>query len=318
MKTFIRVLIGICLGTPTLVKAQSFPGPVGDASTTAVFKDDPRVDYWLEDSVQINRGYVDISNTSQGFVTYGDVEFALGESDPNVISLGDGGSAIYVLSNPISDHEGYDFAVFENAFDDFFLELAFVEVSTDGVNYVRFPNQSNTDTDTQTGTFAATYTEYVHNLAGKYRAQYGTPFDLSELEDSLDVDISNINYIRIIDVVGSVQAAYASYDSYGNIINDPWPTPFNSSGFDLDAVAVLKHVELNVSELTNNINYVDNRLTVNGDYKGLNLQIYNTQGKLIKSQNIQQNVDLNVLPKGLYILKLTDGNQMFNMKISVD
>ena len=25
----------------------------------------------------------------------------------------------------------------------------------------------------------------------------------------------------------------------GNIINDPWPTPFNTCGFDLDAVGVM-------------------------------------------------------------------------------
>ncbi len=40
-------------------------------------------------------------------------------------------------------------------------------------------------------------------------------------------------------MVGSVDILYATRDSEGNIINDPWPTPFATGGFDLDAVAIL-------------------------------------------------------------------------------
>jgi hypothetical protein len=32
---------------------------------------------------------------------------------------------------------------------------------------------------------------------------------------------------------------YASCDSQGHQINDPWPTPFPTGGFDLDAVGVI-------------------------------------------------------------------------------
>jgi hypothetical protein len=39
--------------------------------------------------------------------------------------------------------------------------------------------------------------------------------------------------------VGTLLPSHARRDSLGNVINDPWPTPFESSGFDLDAVAVL-------------------------------------------------------------------------------
>lgn len=316
MKQHFFIFISLALGFNSF--AQSFPGPVGDSTTTAVFKDDPRVDYWLEDSVQITRGYIDISDPSLGNVTYGDNEYALGESDPNVVSLGDGGSAIYVLTNPIFDQEGYDFAIFENAFDNYFLELAFVEVSTDGITYVRFPNQSNVDTDTQTGSFGATYTKDIHNLAGKYRAQYGTPFDLSELSDSLDIDISNINYIKIIDVVGSIQASYASYDSYGNMINDPWPTPFNSSGFDLDGVAILKPMELDLEGFGRSFVYFDNQLLSKGYTEMLNLDIYNLQGKKVWTQNFQGAVDLNGLPKGMYVVKISNTMQVYNLKIIIE
>jgi len=315
MKKILYILIGIYFSVQTY--GQNFPGPVGDVSTTAVFKDDQRVDYWLEDSVVIQRGYVDISDPSLGYVTYGDVEFALGESDPNVISLGDGGTATYVLSNSISDQEGFDFAVFENAFDDYFLELAFVEVSTDGINYVRFVNQSNTDTDSQTGAFGATYTENVNNLAGKYKAQYGTPFDLSELEDSLDIDISNINFIRIIDVVGSVNSQHASLDSYGNIINDPWPTPFNSSGFDLDGLAILKPVELSINEVDNSITYNNNVLSIKESSLVSKIQVYDLTGKLVFVKDVKNNLDLDILSRGIYVLKVNNSISSFNMKINV-
>jgi hypothetical protein len=48
---------------------------------------------------------------------------------------------------------GYDFAIFENGFPfgsgSFYLELAFVEVSSDGKHFVRFNAISNTDTTQQ-------------------------------------------------------------------------------------------------------------------------------------------------------------------------
>lgn len=316
MKNTFLLFVGLSIGGTCF--SQSFPGPVGDATTTAVFKEDPRVDYWLEDSVSITRGYVNIDDPSLGQVTYGDVEYALGASDPNVISLGDGGSATYVLSTPIFDQDGYDFAVFENAFDDYFLELAFVEVSTNGIDYVRFPNQSNTDTDEQTGTFAATYTEDIYNLAGKYRAQYGTPFDLEELADSSAIDITNINYIRIVDVVGSINPSYATYDSHGNIINDPWPTPFNSSGFDLDAVAILKPSELHVEEHFKDWAYTDNQFVLTNQNDVFVGQVYDVMGKLILSQPIQGQLSLNHLPNGVYMIKLIGENQMHHLKINVE
>jgi hypothetical protein len=68
---------------------------------------------------------------------------------------------------------------------------------------------------------------------------YGTSFDLSELTGTVDLNISAITHVRIIDVVGSLDPEYARYDSLGNIINDPWRTPYETGGFDLDAVAVM-------------------------------------------------------------------------------
>ena len=157
----------------------------------------------------------------------------------DAVSLGDGGSALVTFATPIRNGEGPDFAVFENGFGDNSLELAFVEVSSDGERFVRFPATCLTQTETQLGNAGATDPTNINNLAGKFKIGYGTPFDLDELRDSTGINIDSIVYVRIVDVVGSIDSQYASYDAYGHIVNDPWPTPFASSGFDLTGVAVL-------------------------------------------------------------------------------
>jgi len=169
-----------------------------------------------------------------------------------VVSLGDGGSAICTFQYPIKNGIGNDFAVFENSFDDTFLELAFVEVSSDGINFVRFPSHSLTDTTLQTNTFGTTDATKINNLAGKYRSSYGTPFDLQELSSNPILNINYITHVKIIDVVGSVNKQYAKRDSYNNMINDPWPTPFPNGGFDLDAIGVI-HQNTSVGLKENNL-----------------------------------------------------------------
>jgi hypothetical protein len=96
-----------------------------------------------------------------------------------------------------------------------------------------------TQTDQQIDGFGSLDATKIHNLAGKYRQGYGTPFDLEDLIDSTDIDLNNITHVRIIDVVGSINPAYGTTDSQGNFINDLFPTPFFSGGFDLDAVGVI-------------------------------------------------------------------------------
>ena len=86
----------------------------------------------------------------------------------------------------------------------------------------------------------------LNNLAGKYRGDYGTPFDLSELPDTILLDKNTIQFIKVIDVVGALQAPFYYRDSEGRKINDPFPTEFPSGGFDLDAVGVI-HNTLNTS-----------------------------------------------------------------------
>ena len=173
----------------------------------------------------------------------------------DVVCLGRGGQITLTFSQGISDGDGFDFAVFENSFSDTFLELAWVEVSSDGIHFVRFPAFS--DTSEPVGSFGTLNAFQVYGFAGKYRQGYGTPFDLSELgtvsnsiaagehaltEDYVSafqanmpfLDSSNVRFVRLVDVVGDGTAL----DCEGYTIYDPYPT-VGSAGFDLDAVGVL-------------------------------------------------------------------------------
>ncbi|MHC5184904.1 MAG: T9SS type A sorting domain-containing protein [Planctomycetota bacterium] len=209
--------------------------------------------------ISIDRGFIKINEPSLGHVSHGIPQDALGpaqgQSTQGVVSLGDAGVAILTFDNPIANGPGYDFAVFENGFTPnpsepniMFLELAFVEVSSDGVHYERFAAASLTQSETQVLPFGFTSTidtTDIHNFAGKYSMGYGTPFDLEEIRDANSlVDITEITHIRLIDVVGTLQSEYIRSDSIGNIINDPWPTDFSTGGFDLDAVGVINEKTL--------------------------------------------------------------------------
>ena len=234
-RSVIIILFAInCLRSPA-----QFAPPAGQAGSTAIYKDSSAFVAWAT-GCTVTRGYQDISNTSLGYASSGDSAMALGKAGVNAtVSLGDGGIAILTFGSPIKNASGWDFAIFENSFSDTYLELAFVEVSSDGINYFRFPATSNTQDTIQVGGFGSVDATKINNMAGKYRALYGTPFDLQELSSDSGLNINNITHVKIIDVVGCIQNAYARYDKNNHKINDPWNTPFASSGFDLDAVGVI-------------------------------------------------------------------------------
>lgn len=219
-----------------------FCGAVGTEGCTAIAVDSIAIVAWATDVV-INRGPQKITNPDGPLASFGSESNAIGMATASntmaAVSLGDGGTALVTFAHPIRNGEGPDFAVFENSFGDFNLELAFVEVSSDGERFVRFPATSLTQSETQTDNFGTTDPTNLNNLAGKFRIGYGTPFDLEELADSTGIDLDSIVYVRVVDVVGCIDPQYGTYDAYGHIINEPWPTPFNSSGFDLTGVAVM-------------------------------------------------------------------------------
>lgn len=226
----------------------------GQNGTTAIRKDSSAISAWAT-GIQITRGYINAADhaaTYDGstFASFGTDNNAIGHAEGNtidVVSLGDGGTAILTFQQGIKNGAGPDFCVFENGVANF-LELAFVEVSSDGVHFVRFPAYSETPNSTQVNSFGIVDPTKIHNLAGKYQQGYGTPFDLADLADSTGIDLNHITHVKIVDVVGSINPLYASYDALGRPVNDPFPTAFASGGFDLDAVGVLNQAPLGIKE----------------------------------------------------------------------
>jgi hypothetical protein len=226
--------------------AGPYAPAAGQPGSTAIANNSQLIVEWANGSQDLIRGPQDIANPGSPPATFGTGGESLGFADGNaahVVSLGDGGQITLTFANPITNGPGFDFAVFENGFADAFLELAFVEVSSNGSDFLRFPAVSLTQTSTQTGSFGALDPTNLDNLAGKYRAGFGTPFDLAQVAGlSPSVDVDHINFVRILDVVGSINPLFGQQDSLGNLVNDPYPTAFASGGFDLDGVAVMNRV----------------------------------------------------------------------------
>lgn len=247
--------ISLLFFTGALAVSSALAGPyapaAGESGSTAIASSDASILAWATGVANVARGKENISDPLSFTASYGTTADVLGAADVSgldtfpVMSLGDGGSITLTFDVPIADGPGADFAVFENSFSDTFLELAFVEVSSDGVNFFRFPAVSLTQTTTQVEAFGATDPTDINNLAGKYVGGWGMPFDLSELAGiSPLLNVYNVTHVRIVDVIGSIDNAYASVDSLGNKVNDPWTTEFDSGGFDLDAVGVMNQSPL--------------------------------------------------------------------------
>ncbi len=296
-----------------LLSVAQFAPPAGQEGSTAIHADSAAIVAWATGCV-VERGPMRIDQPESGLASYGVDDDGIGKADGlHVVSLGDGGNAVLTFESPISNGPGYDFAVFENAFKWavdttlYFLELAFVEVSSDGVNYVRFPAVSNYQTEVQCGSFECTDPRLFHNLAGKYASLYGTPFDLDELPDDPLLDKNHVTHVRIVDVVGTLLPEYATYDSEGHVVNDPWPTPFNSSGFDLDAVGVLhdqSHLGVHEAEtlsLSVYPNPASETLFVDGPAELVSLYTLTGQ-KLMETR--QHKMDVSQLNPGLYVARI--------------
>jgi hypothetical protein len=274
----------------------------------------------------VQRGYIDIATPTLGRVTGGTEVNAINAADGTILCMGDSGVATLTFPAAIYNGEGPDFAVFENGFIDpangamAFLELAFVEVSSDGVNYFRFAASSNTPTNTQIpGSGVYMDASLIHNLAGKYVSQYGTPFDLEELKDKLGLDVNNITHVRLVDVVGAV-GDNGSRDKDNKIINDPYPTNFPSGGFDLDAVAAL-HMNAAGINATENMLLVSVYPNPATDNITINLPEYNKSnysttittitGNTILSQLLNSattTVSIADYPAGIYYISISNNN----------
>lgn len=286
-----------------------YPSVIGQEGNIAVSSTSSTINFWVNNPIQLKStiGWMNIADTTLGKANYGENSDVLGEADGSVLSLGDGGSVIIQLQETFGNVDGYDFAIFENSFSDDFLELAFVEVSSNGTDFYRFPAISLTDTVEQIGPFDVSETERINNLAGKYPVFYGTPFNLDDLPNINSLNKQAISHLKIIDVVGSLNTDFCSYDSQGNKINDPWPTAFESSGFDLDAIAILHPNTIQIEEnLEAEFSFEDNILTF--VKKQPHFKILDFSGRIIKNSRNRKEINLNSFKSGIYIVQLKERN----------
>lgn len=297
-----------------------------DPSTTAIHKDSNVFVGWGS-NVTIERGWKDRADTSLGRVTHGESNWALFKAEgnvTNVVSLGDGGVATYYFPYALFNGPGPDFAIFENGFTDGYCELAFVEVSSDGIHFVRFPNHSLTQTQQQAGNGSTLVCSELNNLAGKYKAGYGVPFDLEDLIGAPNLSVDTIHYVRIIDVVGSINPSIGQLDSQQNLINDPYPTPFESGGFDLDAIGIIHQSNiLFIQELDVLVpevypNPFSTKLIINGLDNVSTFRLMDISGKIqVEGEGSMDKVSLSVgdLPDGIYVMEIRTKKELLRYKL---
>ncbi len=335
-----RLSILLLALVPTMLRAQ-FPPASCFVGTTAMHADSSAFVAWAT-GCSVERGPKRIDKPNGALASFGEESLALGQpgGTMDVVSLGDGGTATVTFDSPIYNGPGPDFAIFENGLHPdtdstmtlYFLELGFVEVSSDGEHFFRFPAVTNVQCEIQLENADAMDPSLLHNFAGKYEAMYGTPFDLDEVEDNVLLNKNKITHVRIVDVVGNIDTLYTTdeegnvtdtiyptRDSQGHVVNDPWPTAFKSSGFDLDAVGVIHDLAHNdVTENEDDFvalypNPVKDRLYVKAE--GLQrVEVFNLVGqKVLASENAS--IDMGSLVQGVYFVRVTADGKVATKRI---
>lgn len=235
----VAAALSVCVFTPTAFAAIVYSGPTdtSHAIDPAIPASDSRFVQWADYIDPTRTAFAPRGSTSidqnGGFNNLGDLtaEEIVNGASPGYLTVS--------FPTGIGNGSGADFAVFENGFlfgpagRGLFAEYAYVDVSTNGSDFARFPSVSlNIGPLSGSSPFASFDSTGIYNLAGKHAAGYGTPFDLQELSSDPLVaagllDLNNIQYVRLFDIPGNG----AFQDSLGNPIYDNWLTT-GSGGFD--------------------------------------------------------------------------------------
>jgi hypothetical protein len=240
--TFFVVSLAILLPA-AVAQAGIYSGPTDTTHPIdpAIPSNSPLFVEWANAIRPLGSGPSDTHFAPRGSISISTTGFnSLGDLDATQIANGvSPGYLTVTFPTGIGNGAGADFAVFENGFvfpslPYLFAELAYVDVSTNGVDFARFPSISTNTT--YAGTFGPAFAGYdmtnVYNLAGKHAGNYGTPFNLDDL--LLDpvvlsgaVNLNNIQFVRLFDIPGNG----SFLDSQGNGILDNWMTT-GTGGFD--------------------------------------------------------------------------------------
>lgn len=327
------IIVWIMALVPMSLWAQF--APAADLpGTTAMHADSSAFVAWATGCTS-ERGLMRIDKPHLGYASFGADSLVLGapgmggasEIVYDVISLGDGGMATVTFASPICNCDGPDFAVFENGFGIesdtthtlHFLELAFVEVSSDGEHFFRFPAVTYVPFEQQLGGYGGMVPSQIHNFAGKYDQFYGTPFDLDEVEDNELLDKNRVTHVRVIDVIGCIKPEYATYDSEGHVVNDPWFTSFETGGFDLEAVGVIHDLaHFDVPEKVVDVisvypNPVKDQLFVMAENLQM-VEVYNVFGQQVMT-SMESVLNLRELAEGIYFVRVVCEGGMFTKRI---
>jgi hypothetical protein len=173
----------------------------------------------------------------------------------HVLTLGSGGDVTLGFDRVITNGPGADFVVFENTFEwmsTTYPEVAMIEVSTNGVDFARFPMRYSGPHGLFAGSFDLTpwgaysgVTGHVPPLANVDSNTLdpfnpleggGEGFDLADLAGEALVlgglvDVNAINYVRLVDLVAGAE------------VDSRLVTVWDSGGLlgnaDIDAIAVI-------------------------------------------------------------------------------
>jgi hypothetical protein len=178
-----------------------------------------------------------------------------GAGSTDVLSLGRGGSLTLGFETELVDGPGADFTVFENGLvssGGVFSETAFIEVSSDGLNFARFPS-TYAGAPGPLPPFGTVAFGTYEGLAGDMPVlanvetnavdpfdpvvSGGTAFDLADLSDhplaiSGLLDLERVELVRLVDVRSGMDS-----DSQGTLI---WDNGEPGSA-DIDALALIQH-----------------------------------------------------------------------------
>ncbi len=235
LRTYVSALLLSLSATAVSAGIYSGPAQTSHPIDAAIPSNSPLFNEWA-DQIDASRTYF----APRGATTISPTGFnSLGDLDATQIAAGDQvGYLTVTFPTGVRNAAGPDFAIFENGFafgspNGLFAELAYVEVSSNGVDFARFPSIStNVAPVTGSGAFAGFDMSNVYNLAGKHAGGFGTPFNLDDLlADPLvadgTVNLASIQYVKLVDIPGN-----GSYlDSQGQPILDNWLTT-GSGGFD--------------------------------------------------------------------------------------
>jgi hypothetical protein len=118
----------------------------------------------------------------------------------------------------------------------------------------------------------------------------------------------------VVDVVGCIQDEYARYDSQGHKINDPFPTPFDTGGFDLDAVGLIHDQSSGIpdSKNTPEVRIIPDPCRSEArffsDFAGtLHVDISDVTGHVLLHSEFSSGMSINIseLPDGIYFVTFT-------------